>query len=116
VTAGEDTRDAAPALARKGLPAGARVAIFGSGASVPGRQLHGTLVDFDARLLDTARSGGRFTTHLGIGIRTPLPDRAVDRVVITSRLAGPLGCRTTRRAGLSLLLGVSHDQEVLLQL
>jgi validoxylamine A glucosyltransferase len=70
------------------LPAGARVAVFGSGASVPRRGLHGTLVDFDARLLDTAPADGRFTTHLGIGIRTPLPDRAVDRVVITSRLAG----------------------------
>jgi glycosyltransferase involved in cell wall biosynthesis len=70
------------------LPAGGRVAIFGSGASVPRRGLGGTLVDFDARLLDTAPADGRFATHLGIGIRTPLPDRAVDRVVITSRLAG----------------------------
>lgn len=63
------------------------MAIFGSGASVPRRGLHGTLVDFDARLLDSARTDGRFATHLGIGIRTPVPDRAVDRVVITSRLA-----------------------------
>ena len=68
------------------LPAGARVAVFGSGASVPGRELRGTLVDFDARLLARAPVDGRFTTHLGLGIRTPLPDRAVDRVVITSRL------------------------------
>jgi glycosyltransferase involved in cell wall biosynthesis len=70
------------------LPAGARVAIFGSGASVPRRGLRGTLVDFDARLLDMAPTDGRFTTRLGLGIRTSLPDRAVDRVVITSRLAG----------------------------
>jgi glycosyltransferase involved in cell wall biosynthesis len=69
------------------LPAGATVAIFGSGASVPDRELRGTLVDFDARLLDQAPVDGRFATHFGLGIRTPLPDRAVDRVVITSRLA-----------------------------
>jgi glycosyltransferase involved in cell wall biosynthesis len=69
------------------LPAGARVAVFGSGASVPGRGLRGTLVDFDARLLGRARADGRLTTRLGLGIRTPLPDRAFDRVLITSRLA-----------------------------
>jgi hypothetical protein len=69
------------------LPRGARVAIFGSGSTVPGRDLRGTLVDFDARLLDQAPTDGRFTTHLGLGIRTPLPDRAVERVLITSRLA-----------------------------
>lgn len=70
-----------------GLPAGSRVAIFGSGASVPGRGLRGVLVDFDARLLDKAPLDGRFTTHHGLGLRTPLPDRAFDRVVITSRLS-----------------------------
>jgi validoxylamine A glucosyltransferase len=70
-----------------GLPAGARVAVFGSGSSMPDHDLHGTLVDFDSRLLDRAPTGGRFTTHHGLGIRTPLPDRAFDRVVITSRLA-----------------------------
>lgn len=69
------------------LPAGARVAIFGSGASVPRHGLRGALVDFDARLLDKAPVGGRFTTHHGLGLRTPLPDRAFDRVVITSRLS-----------------------------
>jgi hypothetical protein len=70
-----------------GLPAGSRVAIFGSGASVPDHELRGTLVDFDARLLDKAPVDGRFTTHHGLGLRTPLPDNAVDRVVITSRLS-----------------------------
>ena len=70
-----------------GLPAGARVAIFGSGASVPDHGLRGALVDFDARLLAKAPADGRFDTHHGIGLRTPLPDRAFDRVVITSRLS-----------------------------
>jgi hypothetical protein len=56
-----------------GLPAGARVAIFGSGASVPDHGLRGALVDFDARLLDKAPVDGRFTTHHGIGLRTPWP-------------------------------------------
>ncbi len=69
------------------LPPGTRVAVFGSGASVPGRELRGTLVDFDARLLARAPTEDRFATHLGIGVRTPLANRAVDRVVITSRLA-----------------------------
>jgi hypothetical protein len=70
-----------------GLPAGSRVAIFGSGASVPGHGLRGTLVDFDARLLVKAPAHSRFTTHHGLGLRTPLPDRAFDRVLITSRLS-----------------------------
>jgi validoxylamine A glucosyltransferase len=70
-----------------GLPAGARVAIFGSGACVPDHELRGVLVDFDARLLGQAPVGGRFTTHHGLGLRTPLPDRAFDRVLITSRLS-----------------------------
>jgi validoxylamine A glucosyltransferase len=69
------------------LPAGARVAIFGSGASVPDHGLRGVLVDFDARLLDKAPVDGRFTIHHGLGLRTPAPDSAFDRVVITSRLA-----------------------------
>lgn len=70
------------------LPAGSRVAIFGSGASVPDHDLRGVLVDFDARLLDKAPVDDRFTTHHGLGLRTPMPDNAFDRVVITSRLSG----------------------------
>jgi len=69
------------------LAAGARVAIFGSGASVPDHGLRGVLVDFDERLLGKAHVDGRFITHHGLGLRTPLPDRAFDRVVITSRLS-----------------------------
>jgi hypothetical protein len=69
------------------LPAGARVAIVGSGASVPHPRLHGVLVDFDARLLDKAPGDGRFTTYHGLGLRIPASDRAFDRVVITSRLS-----------------------------
>jgi hypothetical protein len=70
-----------------GLPAGTRVAIFGSGASVPDHGLCGTLLDFDTRLLDKVPVDGRFTTHHGLGLRTPAPDGAFDRVVITSRLS-----------------------------
>jgi validoxylamine A glucosyltransferase len=71
-----------------GLPAGARVAIFGSGASVPDQAgLRGVLVDFDAGLLDKASADGRFITHHGLGLRTPAADGAFDRVVITSRLS-----------------------------
>jgi validoxylamine A glucosyltransferase len=71
-----------------GLPAGARVAIFGSGASVPHHRLQGMLVDFDARLLGKAPADSRFTPHHGLGLRTPASDGAFDRVVITSRLSG----------------------------
>jgi hypothetical protein len=45
------------------------------------------LVDFDDKLLGRAPVDGRFTTHHGLGLHTPLPDRAFDRVVITSRLS-----------------------------
>jgi hypothetical protein len=69
------------------LPAGTRVAIFGSGASVPDHGLRGALVEFDARLLEKAPVDGRFTTHHGVGLRTPASDQAFDRVVITSRLS-----------------------------
>jgi glycosyltransferase involved in cell wall biosynthesis len=71
----------------RGLPAGTCVAIFGAGASVPDHGLRGTLVDFDARLLDKAPVDGGFTTHHGLGLCTPAPDRTFDRVVITSRLS-----------------------------
>jgi len=70
-----------------GLPADSRVVIFGSGASVPGGGLRGTLVDFDPRLLAKAPTDGRFTTHHGLGLRVPAADGAFDRVVITSRLS-----------------------------
>jgi glycosyltransferase involved in cell wall biosynthesis len=69
------------------LPAGARVAVFGSGASVPGRGLRGALVDFDDRLLTGASVDCRFITHHGLGLRTPWPDNTFDRVMITSRLS-----------------------------
>jgi hypothetical protein len=82
-------RDVQPEVDRgtADLPTRARVAIFGSGASVPDRGLSGVLVDFDDKLLGRAPADGRFTTHHGLGLRTPLPERAFERVVITSRLS-----------------------------
>lgn len=71
------------------LPAGARVAVFGSGADVPPGLPPGTmLVDFDSAALRAAATSGPWRTHHGIGMRTPLADRCTDLVVLTSRLAG----------------------------
>jgi glycosyltransferase involved in cell wall biosynthesis len=78
----------AEAFAR--IPAGKRVAVFGAGAQVPADAPAGAiLADFDpdavARLRET-HSG--HDVRYNIGIRTALPDGAVDTVVITPRLAG----------------------------
>jgi hypothetical protein len=74
-------------LGTEDLPAGASVAVFGSGASVLGHGPRGVLVDFDTRLLDKAPVDSRFTIHHGLGLNIPAPDNAFDRVVITSRLS-----------------------------
>jgi glycosyltransferase involved in cell wall biosynthesis len=69
------------------LPAGARVAILGSGASAPRPELNGLRVDFDRELLSSS-ADSRFATRHGVGLHVPVPDHAFDRVVITSRLSG----------------------------
>jgi GT2 family glycosyltransferase len=67
---------------------GERVAVFGCGGSVPGALRPAVLADFDAELLRTAVGGDVHIGHHAVGIRTVLPDRAVDAVIVTSRLAG----------------------------
>jgi hypothetical protein len=49
------------------------------------------LFDFDRAVLDRALADGRHQGHHAIGLRTPLADGSVDRVLITSRLAGLWG-------------------------
>jgi len=68
------------------LPAGARVAILGSGASTPRPELNGLRVDFDRELLSSS-VGSSFAARHGAGLHVPVPDHAFDRVVITSRLS-----------------------------
>ncbi|GAA4672667.1 glycosyltransferase [Phytohabitans rumicis] len=67
---------------------GARIAVFGCGSYSPDTATPAVLCDFDADLLDAALVDGRHTGHHAIGIQTPLADKSVDVVVLTSRLAG----------------------------
>ncbi|GAA0900476.1 hypothetical protein Vau01_118150 [Virgisporangium aurantiacum] len=68
-----------------------RVAVFGCGGSVPASWAADgsvyTLLDFDRDLLCRAVRPGH-TGRYGIGLRTGLPDKSFDLVVITSRLRG----------------------------
>ncbi|MEU4768526.1 glycosyltransferase [Actinosynnema sp. NPDC023794] len=64
------------------LPPG-RLVVFGAGRHLPDELADAVTLDFDA---DAVRELG--ATYHAIGIRTPLPDKAVDVVVLTSRLAG----------------------------
>lgn len=64
--------------------------VFGVGGNLPASAPPTVVLDFDRQLLDQAVSGGRCTGHHAIGLRTPLPDKSFDVVIVTSRLAGPL--------------------------
>jgi len=71
------------------LPPGDRIAVIGAGGSVPASLPDAILLDFDAELLDRAYVTGRHhAKYHAIGLRTPLADRSVDTVIITSRLSG----------------------------
>ena len=70
------------------LPAGARVAVFGCGGSVPASLPPAALLDFDAALLARATAGGPHTGYHAIGLRTELAARSADAVIVTSRLRG----------------------------
>jgi GT2 family glycosyltransferase len=72
---------------------GETVAVFGAGARVPASLPPAVLFDFDPDLVQQAvtASGGRHTGHRAIGLRTTLPDQAVDSVIITSRMRGLWG-------------------------
>jgi glycosyltransferase involved in cell wall biosynthesis len=70
------------------LPAGASVAVFGCGGSVPQALPPAALLDFDAVLLARATADGRHTGYHAIGLRTELAFGSVDAVIVTSRLSG----------------------------
>jgi len=79
--------------ATRELPAGARVAVVGSGGSIPASLPGVVAMDFDPAAVAAARTvdGGRHQVHHVVGLRTPLADSSVDTVVITSRLSGLWG-------------------------
>lgn len=71
------------------LAAGTRVAVFGCGDSLPDSlAADALLVDFDAEVLASIPDRCPDRRLHAIGLRTTLPDGAVDVVVITSRLRG----------------------------
>ncbi|MFC4069015.1 glycosyltransferase [Actinoplanes subglobosus] len=82
-----DVAEEVAAAVREAGP-GARIAVFGCGAHRPDTTVPAQLCDFDLDLLEQATAGGGHTGHHAIGIHTPLADRSVDVVVLTSRLAG----------------------------
>lgn len=68
---------------RDTLPPGTRVAVFGCGGVLPAGFPSAELFDYDETLLQRLPAD---PTHHAIGIRTVLPDDAVDVVLVTSRL------------------------------
>lgn len=76
------------AMADAALGPDARLVIFGCGPSVPRSLPPAVLADFDAGLLARAAAGGAHTGHHTIGLRTLLPSKSADVVMVTSRLRG----------------------------
>lgn len=70
------------------IPPGNRVAVIGCGGRVPASLAGATLMDFDEDLLRQALAAGHKTGLHAIGLWTPLPDKSVDTVILTSRLTG----------------------------
>jgi glycosyltransferase involved in cell wall biosynthesis len=71
-----------------GLAADTRLAIFGCGPSVPDWLPSAVLADFDADLLAQAVADSNHTGYHAIGLRTALPSKSADIVIVTSRLSG----------------------------
>jgi hypothetical protein len=88
--------------AAAGLAAGTRLVIFGCGPSVPRSLPSAALLDFDADLLVGATADGTHTGYHAIGLRTALPTKSADVVIVTSRLGGlwpRYGSQIMREAG-----------------
>ncbi|MFE0592185.1 glycosyltransferase [Micromonospora echinospora] len=81
-------RDVTAELAhlRDTVPAGTRVAVIGCGGTLPPGFPPAHLVDFDDKLLRGLPADPAYSVHHGLGIRTVLPDDAVDVVLVTSRM------------------------------
>ncbi|MEU1756010.1 glycosyltransferase [Micromonospora matsumotoense] len=64
-----------------------RIAVLGCGPEVPDRLADAVLFDFDPQVVNSIAGLGRRVGH-AVGLHTLLPDKAVDLVIITSRLSG----------------------------
>ncbi|MEV4489890.1 glycosyltransferase [Micromonospora coxensis] len=82
------TRDVTAELTRlrDDVPPGTRIAVFGCGPTLPADFPPAVLLDFDEQLLRRLPHGSRHQIHHSLGIRTVLPDDAVDVVLITPRM------------------------------
>ncbi|SCL25655.1 Glycosyltransferase, GT2 family [Micromonospora nigra] len=82
------TRDVTAELTRlcDDVPPGARIAVFGCGPALPAGFPPAVLLDFDEQQLRHLPHDSRHQIHHSLGIRTVLPDDAVDVVLITSRM------------------------------
>jgi glycosyltransferase involved in cell wall biosynthesis len=76
------------ATAMRQIPAHGKIAILGAGAGIPSSIPPAVLMDFDKAQLEKATAAGQHTGYHTMGLRTPLPDHAVDTIIITSRMAG----------------------------
>jgi glycosyltransferase involved in cell wall biosynthesis len=76
------------AAAVEHLPKGNKIAVLGSGGDIPPTLPPAILMDFDKALIERASAAGPHTVQHALGLRTALPSKSVDTVVITSRLAG----------------------------
>jgi glycosyltransferase involved in cell wall biosynthesis len=88
--------------AAAGLAADTRLAIFGCGPAVPQWLPSAALLDFDADLLAQATADGTHTGYHAIGLRTALPTKSADVVIVTTRLNGlwhRFGDQIMREAG-----------------
>jgi glycosyltransferase involved in cell wall biosynthesis len=65
-----------------------KIAILGAGSDIPPTISPAIVMDFDKTLVDKATASGRHSGYHTMGLRTPLSARAVDTVIITSRMAG----------------------------
>ncbi|MGY4644671.1 glycosyltransferase [Cellulomonas sp. URHB0016] len=75
--------------ALRDLPSGSTVAVLGCGSAVPpSLPDDAVLLDFDADALASLPAGLPQARHHALGLRTVLPDGAVDVVLVTSRLRG----------------------------
>jgi glycosyltransferase involved in cell wall biosynthesis len=76
------------AEAIRDLPPNTTIAVFGAGGDIPPESPPMTVLDFDSSLVQRATESGVHTGHHALGLSTPLAERSVDVVVLTSRLAG----------------------------
>lgn len=70
------------------IPPGSRVAVFGCGAVIPTAVTVKVLADFDPEVVEKLRAEGHPDVRNNVGIHLALRNRAVDFVIITSRLRG----------------------------